>query len=396
MVRIYPVPPAITVIFGLYILGNIITAALGMFSVLPYLLTVILLGTSMTSLYAAAVIWAEDRPMQLYFAFVLLVSTVMTLTMAGLRPAMVGFQGGCLAIFTFLGIVLLPRSLPPERQKIWKVRLAELSLVALMLLIFLPGLYLTAILLHTSYDLHILALQDAVGLRWTIDLVKLVPENSIFYHLLEMVYFGILGSVMLMRVVETRQGSPGNILTLYMVAGLAGYASYYMVPGIGPLPIFPGYPYEMPAPGAFDVTTFQWHGLNEPRNAMISLHATWALLMIISALNLRRPAAIIFILLGVGNILATLVLRMHWVLDLVPAVPLAIATHLFCWDHAPTKKRRYQMTAALVGLIIIWLAVIRWRPTLFAEIPGLGWAAIAFTLVAPVLMWRKAKALVGP
>lgn len=371
-------------LFILGLLANIAAEALGLFSSIPHILS-ILMSTSLISIYIAVLILAEDRLMKIYLAAVLVVSTIFSFLKVGFTPSMVGIQGGCLMLFTLLGMVLLPRRLPADRQAVWQRHLVDFSAISLFFILFLPALHLTTIALSTVYDYHILALQDALGLRWTIDMIKHVPEGSPLFQYCGFAYFSILGTVVLMRAAEIQQKSPGNIFTLFIAAAVVGYASYYVTPGIGPPWTIPAFPNDIPAPGDYAVATFTAPYSAFPRNAMISLHTAWAILMILSALSLGRWISILFIVMGLSNIAATLVLRMHWVLDLVPSVSLAVGVYLAFWNHPPTHRLRLRLVASLAAIIVFWLVVVRTSPMLFARHPWLGEAALVLSLVWPIL-----------
>lgn len=107
------------------------------------------------------------------------------------------------------------------------------------------------------------------------------------------------------------------------LAAVIGALAYQIVPATGPKYAFAGYPGDQPILGAFVLTTpLQWF---VPRNAMPSLHLTWAMLVAWHATRSGWLAGAIAGLFLALTTVATLALGEHYLIDLAMAVPFAVA-----------------------------------------------------------------------
>jgi hypothetical protein len=128
---------------------------------------------------------------------------------------------------------------------------------------------------------------------------------------------------------------PAELLYGWAAAGAIGAIGYLLVPAVGPGFVFPEWPWEMPdANGTYAVPL-----LPVPRNAMPSLHATWALLICWGARE--APGWVKWMLAPwlVLTLLATVGTGGHYVIDLVPALPLAWVA---AWAGARLARLRFE------------------------------------------------------
>jgi hypothetical protein len=132
---------------------------------------------------------------------------------------------------------------------------------------------------------------------------------------------------------RTGQVRPAELLWSWAAAGAIGAVGYLLVPAVGPRFVFPEWPWQMP-----DVIgTYATPLLPIPRNAMPSLHATWALLICWGA---REAPRWVKWLLGpwlVLTLFATVGAGGHYLIDLVAALPLTWAA---AWAGAQLARVR--------------------------------------------------------
>jgi hypothetical protein len=120
---------------------------------------------------------------------------------------------------------------------------------------------------------------------------------------------------------RTGQVRPAELLWTWAAAGAIGAIGYVLVPAVGPRFVFPEWPWQMPDAAGTYATPL----LPIPRNAMPSLHATWALLICWGA---RQGPVWVRWLLGPWlalTLLATVGAGGHYLIDLVAALPLTWA-----------------------------------------------------------------------
>jgi len=145
---------------------------------------------------------------------------------------------------------------------------------------------------------------------------------------------------------------PAELLWGWAAAGAIGAIGYLLVPAVGPRFVFREWPWHMP-----DATgTYATPLLPIPRNAMPSLHATWALLICWGA---REAPGWVKWLLGpwlVLTLLATVGAGGHYVIDVVAALPL---TWVAAWAGArlTAVKLARMGSAAQSGVPTVWFAV---------------------------------------
>jgi membrane-associated phospholipid phosphatase len=114
---------------------------------------------------------------------------------------------------------------------------------------------------------------------------------------------------------------PAELLWGWAAAGVIGAIGYLLVPAVGPRFVFPEWPWQMPDAGG----TYAIPLLPVPRNAMPSLHATWALLICWGA---REGPVWVKSLLAPWlalTLLATVGAGGHYLIDVVAALPLTWA-----------------------------------------------------------------------
>jgi hypothetical protein len=118
-----------------------------------------------------------------------------------------------------------------------------------------------------------------------------------------------------------------ELLWSWAAAGVIGAIGYLLVPAVGPRFVFPEWPWHMPAATGTYATPL----LPVPRNAMPSLHATWALLICWGARE--APAWVKWLMAPwlVLTLLATVGAGGHYAIDVAAALPL---TWVAAWAGA--------------------------------------------------------------
>ncbi len=169
-----------------------------------------------------------------------------------------------------------------------------------------------------------------------------------------------------------RGSSSVNAMHAFAVAGIAGFILYQACPAEGPVYSFATrFPDHLPDWRDVSLAPYLSAGVH---NAIPSMHMTWALLVLWSALELGPLAIAIASSFAGFTALATLGSGEHYLVDLVVAVPLAFAV----WS----AFRRDKLRVALgLGLTCGWLIYL--RSGTFLLCPGIvNWMFIAATFAA--------------
>mgnify|MGYP003365058219 CR=1 FL=1 len=200
----------------------------------------------------------------------------------------------------------------------------------------------------------------------------------------QIIYETIMLMMAVVVLLHLRVRSPrwAVALAALLLSGGIGGLLYHFFPAAGPAFAFPGFPAlpptsaVSPAAAPLDVAY--------ARNCMPSLHTTWALLIALNARGLARSFRCFAALYLVATVLATLIFGQHYLIDLVVAVPFALAMQSLA--EAMIARRLptvvfWAGSAAVAG----WFLVLIWRAQWFLAIPGFTLAACVATLAGGIL-----------
>lgn len=231
-----------------------------------------------------------------------------------------------------------------------------------------------------AYDLYLYAFDGSLGIAPGASVAKLFDALPWLAIAASAVYALLLLFPTLYDAWGLRRGVRGSLMTAFAVGGVCGFLFYQVCPGLGPLYVFgERFPAHLPAARELHLALYRGAGA---RNAMPSMHMTWALLVWWSALELTPAARWTASGFAVLTFLATLGYGEHYLVDLIVAVPFALAIEAVC---AWKRDRRAALAGALAGfgLTLGWLAML--RTTLVAHLPAaVSWGFVAVTLAISV------------
>jgi hypothetical protein len=191
---------------------------------------------------------------------------------------------------------------------------------------------------------------------------------------------GALFAVYGLRMLYARSpGAPGAdaVLKGFMIAGACALL-YRIAPACGRL-----YPRHLPdMVSAADITS---RCAGYVHNAMPSLHMTWALLLVMYAAPLPlwvRVAGWAYLAL---TAVATLGTGHHYLLDLVPAFPLALAVYALSGiDSLRVTRAQWVAISAGAAMTLAWLVTIRLDGAVFYDHAWFLAAAITVSIIVPL------------
>src|SRR5580704_13848861 len=231
-----------------------------------------------------------------------------------------------------------------------------------------------------AYDLYLYVFDSSLGLT---------PGASVARWFAELPWLGIAASIVysLLLVFPTlydawglRRGVRSSLMTAFVVAGVCGFVSYQVCPGLGPVYVF-GSRFPAHLPGASEIQLSMYDGAGA-RNAMPSMHMTWALLVWWSAWELTAVARVIASGFVALTFLATLGFGEHYLVDLIVAVPFVLLIEAIC---ALPRDRRTALPVCAVGLALTlgWLILL--RTPVVAHLTAWGsWAMVAGTIAIAI------------
>jgi hypothetical protein len=231
-----------------------------------------------------------------------------------------------------------------------------------------------------AYDLYLYAFDSALGLTPGASVAKLFDALPWLQMAASAIYSFLLLFPTLYDAWGLRRGVRGNLMTAFAVGGVCGFIFYQICPGLGPVYVFGShFPAHLPGLGEFQLAMY--HGAGA-RNAMPSMHMTWALLVWWSAWELTPLARFIATGFTTLTFLATLGFGEHYLVDLIVAVPFVLLIEAIC---ALRSERKAALRAGAVGLglTLSWLLLL--RTTLVAHLPTWAcWAMVVGTIAITV------------
>ena len=307
---------------------------------------------------------------------------------------------GLLGLVSFL--VLGFRAIWAEAEQ--RRELKNVLIPAAALTFFILGsqqlLNLGGLIFSHTLDLYAYAFDGSLGLQPSFLLGRLFrdyPAVSLVGHF---TYYVLPVPMVLVYAAHLRRrgAAPLFILELFMAAGLLGYFLYLAFPADGPLyvagPEFPGSPLTLSALRALPLrpVPINW---TIPRNAMPSLHLTWALLVWFNCRPFSRPVralALLFVFITVFDTLGT---GEHYLIDLVVALPFAVFIQALCTHWLPLRSpARLTPLVGGAALTLLWLAAVRYGTEVFFLSPVIPWACLAVSTAA-ALHWMRRVLSVG-
>jgi hypothetical protein len=173
-----------------------------------------------------------------------------------------------------------------------------------------------------------------------------------------------------------------HMLTVLLLAGVAGWVLYNVVPATGPLYAFSrdfpwhGIPYK-------DLSTFVLQKmalpLGIPRNGMPSLHMGWVVLLWWNSRGLPRALRAALILYLLLTVIATLGSGQHYLVDLVVSLPFALTVQSVASYTLPNRSGRIAAIVSGLGFTMAWLLFVRFGVSLALKSPAIPWALILAT-----------------
>jgi hypothetical protein len=182
-----------------------------------------------------------------------------------------------------------------------------------------------------------------------------------------------------------------RMLIVLLLAGVAGWLFYNVVPGTGPVYAF-GQDFPLHPIPYKNLSTLALQKMSIPagipRNAMPSLHLGWAVLLFWNSKGLPRALRAALLLYLILTVVATLGTGQHYLIDLIVSLPFALAVQAAASHSIPGKSRRVAVTAGL-AFTLAWLAMVRFGLPLALISPLIPWTLVLFT--AGTIFWLEAR-----
>jgi hypothetical protein len=260
-------------------------------------------------------------------------------------------------------------------------------------------LNLGGLLFPKTMDLYAYAFDGSLGFQPSFVIGRWFRDFPAIGAVGRFTYFSLpLGMAMVYGAhLRRKKTAPLFILEVFMAAGLIGYILYLAFPAAGPAyvagPEFPGSPLSLA----------QLHGLNVrpvplnwtiPRNAMPSLHVTWALLIWFNSRPFGRWARRVALALVITTLFDTLGTGEHYFIDLVVAFPFAVAIQALCSRFVPLRTpNRFAPLVGGATATALWLISLRIGTGMFLASPIVPWICVIASTALSLRWMRQILAL---
>jgi PAP2 superfamily len=255
----------------------------------------------------------------------------------------------------------------------------------------LPGSNISNVVDERTYDLYLFFVDGSFGFepsilaRHAIDRVGLTWFFNTVYTCLPL-------AMAIAYISHLKSKAKVLYIPAVLAVAIAGGLFFHLLPACGPIYLlgtskFAGDCGELCANTASilpDLTSYSFDP-RWPRNAIPSLHVTWAILIFWICRDLKWGRWIAGAFL-VCTALSTMVIGEHYLVDVIAAFPLALAVWSLCVGSVPLlhPRRMLPLSGALAALVI-WMLAIRSAPQVFWLTPILPWGLGAALVVLPLL-----------
>jgi PAP2 superfamily len=312
-------------------------------------------------------------------------------------------------ISTFLGFLGLVSFLLVGFRAVWaegdeREQLKSILVPAAALTFFVFGsqslLNLAGLLFPKTTDLYAYAFDGSLGFQPSFLVGRLFRDSAFIGAIGRFTYYSLPLAMAVVYAAHLRRKKtpPLFIIEVFMAAGLLGYGLYLLFPAAGPRyvagPEFPGAPLSLADLHQLVLRTVPLSWII-PRNAMPSLHMTWALLIWLNCKPFSRFARALAFALVLTTVLDTLGTGEHYLVDLVVALPFAVAVQALCIHSVPVRSRaRFAPLFGGATLTLLWPMLVRYGTTIFLWSPMVPWTCIIISTALAVL-WIRRIQLVG-
>ncbi len=329
---------------------------------------------------------------------------VLFLVAAGVLCVPVAYAGNCALIADSMRIIagasglaaifcLMTVSIWEKAEKRTLARHGLLAVFGLYVAVLVSRLLLVGISasLPITFDRYLYAFDAGFGGQLSFAVGRLFSRLPPLRALCLLVYASLTFSVLLLFAsLKGTARVRWLMLANFALIGVVGRLCYSAVPAMGPIYQFPAqFPWNPPP--VLSLTIEPIHLPPGMRNAMPSLHAAWALMLLWWTYGQRhwvRVAAGLFLFL---TLLATLGLGEHYLVDLIVAVPFTLASFAVLTGFLPGNRVPWVALGVGLGLSIFWFVLLRSPLGATLGQPQIAWPLSISTVVLSLLVvpWRR-------
>ena len=306
--------------------------------------------------------------------------------------------GSSFAVLGFGALLLMGlRALWSEREG--RENALALLVPSLILVLFIlssaNALRLSSGFNPRTYDAWLYAFDGSLGFQPSFWMGKIMYQSLALTRITLLTYLSLpfaMAVVCAWHIPSSARSVSWRVLTVLLLAGVAGWLLYNVIPATGPLYAFAAnfpwnnVPYK-------DLSTFPLEKmsipLGIPRNAMPSLHVGWVILLCWNSRGLPRALRAALVLYLLLTVVATLGSGQHYLVDLVVSLPFALAVQALACFSPPNPSRRIAAMVAGIGFTVAWLLLVRFGVSWALKSPAIPWTLMLVT--TSVTFWLESR-----
>jgi hypothetical protein len=254
----------------------------------------------------------------------------------------------------------------------------------------LPLLTLMSFLTPATLDYYLYAFDGSYGFQPGFLAARIVQGTDWLRLLTEACYINLPAGLTVLYCLERQRNtqSANRYFVLVIALAVAGFAGYFLFPGVGTVVMFgPAFPDHPPVLG--EVAVSQGHPFNHPRNCIPSMHTAWAFAIWWCSRRLGSAGKALFSVYVLFTLVYTLSCG-HYLVDMVVAAPFTVLIYGLVF----ATERRLVMTelVAAAAMLFGWLVFLRFGEPVYLASPAVPWALTGLTLAASALVLRRLAA----
>jgi PAP2 superfamily len=265
-------------------------------------------------------------------------------------------------------------------------------------------LNLANLLYPETFDLHLFAADGSFGWQPSFLLGRAMMESSLFGISVKLAYVSlpfVMALVYALRIPKNAQRPSWDMITLFLLAGLAGSLLYNILPAAGPAYAFHGnFPWHALPYGSLKRLLLEPIPLPQdiPRNAIPSLHIAWTILLWWNSRRLALPIRIFTATYFLLTMLSTLATGEHYLVDIIAGIPFALCVQALVSPENRGLKLAHRAWIASSGLALTlgWMLLIRFETKWMLISPVVPWALAVFTVASVALLNGRLNDAEGP
>lgn len=343
-------------------------------------------------LLAGAVVYLASGPSAQSKKIVIGVGIALELAHAAARNDRLTYLSNAGAMFglTALAVAAWEWSLAKGDDKRHALlRLLETAIFPAFLVVARLPVELTVILHPISLDAQFLHVDQTVfggQPSWVVG--RLFQRNDIIRLGETLLYIEMPVAAAYVYILERRKAGAKrpkmDVQIAFLITGVVGVVLYQLCAVAGPRPAFEKFfPFAIPKPDIVEHVPYL--AGTRFRNAIPSLHTTWALLVYWHARKHGVGPRIFGAVWVVLTIVAMLGLGEHWLVDVAISVPFAVAIRAAMATSIPLKERvRWLPIAAGAFLYLAWIIAVRFPYAVLED--TFIFRTLAVIALAPLLL----------